>query len=191
MQGLGFPFSPEVAFMYNPNATAISKGCAVAWSTSVGNTKYYAMKWPEPEGSGENLDLLPGQTARTAAVTRNIPGITLPSKVHLFNTAGTGGRGIIGVAIENIAATSWGHVALSGMVDVRLGISQTITAGDALITTAAGLWVESAGADTATAIFAMALEAVTTDSICTAALCHAFIPPGIGFVDSSMGYNTA
>ena len=188
MQGLGFPFSPEVAFLYNPNTTAIAKGEAVQWSGSVAGTKYGTMEWPEPDTSATPLDTLPSQTARTAAVTINVPGIARLSGGA--SVVATGGRQACGVAMEAIAATSWGHVALSGMIDVKIGISQNIAVGDALITTAGGHFIEEAGAPTATCVVAMALEACQTSAICSAALAMAFIPPGFGFGDLTMGYNT-
>jgi hypothetical protein len=190
MQGLGYPFSPVVTFMYNPNATAISKGEAVMWSNSAVATKVYAMEWPEPDMSGGKLDGLPGQTARTAGVTRNVPCIAQLTAGPNVDCV-TGGRQAMGVAMENISATSWGHIALSGLVDVKIGISQVITAGDALITTALGHWIEEEGAPTATSVVAMALEGVQTSAVCSAALCAAFIPPGFGFGDLTMGFNTA
>ena len=177
MDRMGFPFTPEVAFLYNAS-TAIQMGQAVTWAGTATN-----MQYPEPDLSGGLKPQLVNQSARTTSVVMAVPAIKKASSPTDHN-------GLCGVALETIAATSWGHVALSGVVDVFIGGSANIAVNDPLYVSA-GNFAEVAVPATATAIHAMALEATITSGTCASALISAWIPRSMAGQDLTCGLSTA
>lgn len=185
-RGFGYPFAPETVLLYNPSATAINQGEAAVWNATVQTP--FAMPYPEPDLSGGVRPQLTNQATRSVGVTINVPGaVGYADTVAPTST----NNGPLGVAMEIISASSWGHIALSGRADVRIGPSQSIANGDPLVVTTAGCWVEETGPDAATVVHAMALEATITSGECTAALISAFVPRGIAFYDHTMNWSTA
>jgi len=151
-------FSPEIQFLFNGMATAISQGCGVTFASTVSRVED-----PIPELAGGKRQTLANQSARTCDLTRMIKGVML-SEGGLYNHPR-------GVALEDIAASAWGRVAIQGACDVRIGPSQNIAANDYLIVSSAGVWIEDATSVTATTVVhAIALEATITSGTCAAAL---------------------
>lgn len=156
-------FTYEAEFLYNNSGTAISKGCLVTWSGTVSN-----IEDPIPDLSGGVRPMLTNQATRSEALTRPVMGIALKAD-SLYNHP-------LGVAVDDIGVTSWGLVATKGPVDVRIGISSNIAAGDYLVGTAGGKFIEDTTSVTATTVIhAMALEATITSGTCTQALILAML----------------
>jgi len=181
--GVGYPFKCVTAFVYNSGA-ALSKGHAVMWGQTTARS--VSVEYPEPEVGGGGYDTLANQGARTWATTRYMPAVTI-------GVTSSVNRGIVGVALESIPATSWGHIALSGIVDVMITSSLVTTLNRALVYSTLGMFTTVAAADeaTVTLVHGWALEAATTASPCASALVSAFLPPGLGYRDYALNYGTA
>jgi len=158
------PFTPDVEFLYNEGATAIAAGKAVQWGDALVATEY-----SDPQLSGEQKKTLANQSARATGVTQNVPSIKQADVVADNNS-------LCGVAVDDIAATSWGWVATKGLADVYIGASANITVNDLLIVATGGVFAESPAIGTATFVHALAMEATITSGTCAAALITAFIP---------------
>ena len=181
MERYGYPFAPEVALLYNPSGTAINRGEAVKWQGR-DVTSVYSMKWPEPDDSAGQRPEISGQSSRTVG-TRGVPGVVKASSRVLYGD-------ICGIAMEDIPASSWGHVCMSGVTDAKLKASVTVTAGQALTVTSGAVFagLSAANAATATVIHAMALEACTAGT--SGGYVSVFIPPRAGPLDT-LNFSTA
>jgi hypothetical protein len=162
-------FSPEVQFLFNGSASAISQGMGVTYCATCSQVED-----PIPELAGGKRPTLASQSARTCDILRTIKGIQRHTG-NLYNHP-------VGVAMSDIAASAWGYVAVQGAVDVRIGPSQNIAANDYLIVTSTGSFIEDATSVTATTVIhAIALEATITSGTCAAALITAQLTlPSIG-----------
>ncbi len=171
-------FSPVVRCLYNNSGTAISKGCLVTWSGTISNVED-----PIPAPAAGKRPQLDNQATRsiTAPNKRKVMGIALKPD-SIYNHP-------VGVAMDDIATSKWGYVASEGIVDVRIGITSNIAAGDYLVGTAGGLFIEDSTSVTATTVIhAVALEATITSGTCAAALVSALLSlPTLG----AMGKSTA
>ena len=183
MDRMGFGFAPEVAYLYNPTATAIAKGQCVYWQAA--DAAVYSMPFPEPDNSGGKKNMLANQATRSAGITEPVMGVSLTTIVPSIL------KGPGGVAMEALAASAWGHVCLAGKVDVRIATASDIAAGDPIVATAGGNFIEVATYGTATAVHAMALEATITSGTCAAALISAFLNPGLSGLDPTFNFATA
>jgi hypothetical protein len=151
-------YSPKIRFLFNSSATAISHGQAVTFGVTVATVED-----PIPEYGTLAKPTLANQSSRSQALTRNVKGIARHN--------GSLSNHPVGVAMEDIAASAWGRVAVEGMCDVRIGPSQNIAADDYLVVTSTGSFIEDATSVTATVtIHAIALEATITSGTCAAAL---------------------
>jgi hypothetical protein len=182
----GWPFSPEVAYVFN-GSTAITYGDAVELLQASGVATCIATDWPEPDPSrGSRTTAL--LQSRAWGTTLYVPTIRRKAAVSTVN------NGIIGVALENISASSWGHICLRGCCDIRVTTAMVVTVGQALLASATGgfITVSAALAATATCLQAMALEAVNTSAggaSPTSAYIRALLMPGEGFY--SFSYHSA
>jgi hypothetical protein len=159
-------FAPQVEFLYNGGASAISKGCMCEWGGAAG-TFYAQVEDPKEE---EIKETLPSQSARPSGVKRAVPGLIL------WRNQTAASNYPVGVAMEDIAASAWGHVCVGGVCDVRIGTTEDIATADWLIATSDGTFVENtAAASAATFIHARALEATITSGACSAALIQALL----------------
>jgi hypothetical protein len=87
----------------------------------------------------------------------------------------------IGVAMEDIPVTGWGHICLRGICDVKIVTAMTVGLGAPLLAATSACWVTAVAASAASAgcalVKAMALETVNTTA-CTFGFIQALFIPG-------------
>lgn len=186
---LGWPFTPKVAYLYNGSPTAIAIGETVIFYSSSSVMTTFNMEWPEPDINGGGRTTLYSTQVRSYGTTLAVPTIAR------CTAAPTGTQSVLGVAMEAISATSWGHVCLEGVCDVRIATARHCSLGAALIATAEGCFLDNSSAGicaTSATIRAVALEACETSSGATSAtigMIRALFLPGNGH--QVLGLSTA
>jgi hypothetical protein len=177
---LGWPFAPSVAYLYNGSATAINAGEAVCLLNSSGLHLTTAIDWPEPEfGGGCRQQVYTGQN-RAWGTTLRVP------TVGRIGGAPTANQGVLGISMEYATASSWLHVCIGGVCDVRVTTAQNlVSVGEPLKLAASGMFIRaSAGLYTsALEVRAIALEACQTSAgtdVVTIAMIRALFIPDDG-----------
>lgn len=172
---LAWPFTPEVAYMYNGGSAAIGYGEWVALGGSAGAATTYAVEYPETDPAGGSRRVYGTQSSRTWGTTMRIPVVV---RNVLVNSASLS---CFGVAMEDIAVTSWGHICLRGVCDVKIVTAMTVGLGAPLLAATSAQWVTAVAASAASAgcalVKAMALETVNTTA-CGCGFIQALFLPG-------------